>query len=299
MATHLTDWIKQETTKNTFSAKRKFGHTARVVHKATNEQGVLKMIDKSKVSPETIEQLRVESSLSFTEKGLPEIRAIFENDNYFSFVKRYQEGIHWQTYVDTLSDTDFYAHLPKALLQLVELLHKVHQKGYLHGDIKPSNVLINANSPIDFQMELIDFGLSFTIGAKKEANHPFSLGFAPPELMLNKLELANETTDFYSLAISIYTLITGEIPLVHPNPELFINLQLTHPLIQNSKIPKSVFELIEKMTQKPQFSIPPNQMEVETVEEILKTSIKQRLNYLELRDYLSNMEIKKKWFKFR
>jgi serine/threonine protein kinase len=117
--------------------------------------------------------------------------------------------------------------------------------------------------------------------------------------MLNKLELANETTDFYSLAISIYTLITGEIPLVHPNPELFINLQLTHPLIQNSKIPKSVFELIEKMTQKPQFSIPPNQMEVETVEEILKTSIKQRLNYLELRDYLSNMEIKKKWFKFR
>lgn len=299
MNTQINDWKRVEDTTESDTYKRKFSEIHRVIHVETGELGILKLVDKTKVTPEIVDQLRMESLLSFNVKGLPSVLAIFENEHYFSFVKRYQKGVRWKDYTDTLSDKEFFCHLPLALLQLIEILHIVHLKGFAHGDIKPTNILINANSSTDFQMELIDFGMSYKVGESKADKIPFSLGFAAPELILNRLELTNETTDFYSLAITIYVLVSGKIPLAHPNPEVFINLQLTHPLMPDSKIPKSVFTLIEKMTFKPMFPLPPHLMEEKKLVEMLLESIDKRLNYNALEIYLNNLEIKKKWFKYR
>lgn len=281
------------------SYQRKFGETHFVKHKETGEKGVLKLIRKDTVSAEMLTYLKQEAFLSFEEKGLPEILCVFENETYFSFVKRFQEGIAWKTYCNTLSDKSFYAHLPLALAQIIDVLHKVHEKGFIHGDIKPSNILIQANSPTDFQMELIDFGMSFPIGFIPNDKLPFSLGFAPPELLLNRLDLADETTDFFALGITMYNVITNEIPLAHPNPELFINLQLTHPILRNSKIPQSVFEIIAQMTQKPSFKLPPNQIANEELNLLVRESMAKRLKYSALRDAFANLKIKKTLFGFR
>lgn len=281
------------------SHKRKFGETHFVQHEITEEKGVLKLIQKEGLSEKILARLRVESTLSFEEKGLPEILCTFENEHYFSFVKRYQEGILWKEYVDQLSNKDFYRHLPKAIAQLIELLHIVHQKGYIHGDIKPSNILIHALSPDDFQLALIDFGLSFPIGKINHEKLSFPLGYAAPELILGQLDLANETTDFYSLGITIYNLITDTIPLAHIHPEIFVNLQLTHPIPENSKIPKSVSTLLEKMTAKATFPLPPNRLSSEKINELLIAGIQERENYETLLKEWNSLEIKKKWFKYR
>lgn len=279
--------------------KRKFGETYMVEHEITGEKGVLKLIQKEGLSETMLTRLRIESTVSFKEKGLPEILCCFENERYFSFIKRYQEGILWQKYVDLLSDKDFYRHLPKAVSQLLELLHIVHQKGFIHGDVKPSNILIHALSPDEFQLELIDFGLCFPIGKINHAKLSFPLGYAAPELILGHLDVANETTDFYSLGITIYNLITDTIPLAHINPEIFVNLQLTHPIPVSSKIPKSVFTLIVKMTAKAIFPLPPNRLSREKVQALLIEGIEQRESYEVLLQEWRSLEIKKRWLKYR
>lgn len=288
----IADFIKIDGTQ---THQRKFGETHFVQHRETGEKGVLKLLKKENLSENLLSQLKREAQLSFSEKGLPEILATYENDTYFSFVKRYQSGIPWKEYCDTLSDKDFYAHLPKAVVQLLSLLHSIHEKGFIHGDVKPSNILIQAYSPTDFQLELIDFGMSFPIGFQTDEKLPFSLGFSAPEILLNHLELANETTDFFALGITIYNLFTGKIPLAHPNPELFINLQLTHPIPKHSHIPKSVFTLIEKMTVKPNFALPPNQLSKEEIKVLLLESINNRLNYKYLISKFKGLNLKRKW----
>lgn len=278
---------------------RKFGSTFLVKHKTSNALGVLKLIKKDSVTNEVLEQLKIEASISFQEKGLPEILCEFENANYFSFVKRYQEGILWKEYADSLSKRDFFAHLPLAVCQIIEILHKVHQQGWLHGDIKPSNILINAKSPLDFQMELIDFGMSFKIGQQPSCKLPFSLGFSPPEIMLNRRDLTDETTDFYSLGITIINLITGEIPLKHTNPELFINLQLTHPIFRPNHIPSSIWNIISKMVVKPSFPMPPNQLSDDEIKSSITATLNERLNYDYLLSTWEKIEIKKGLFGFK
>lgn len=278
------------------SAGRKFGKTYLVEHQTTQAKGILKLIPKAGIEVELLQQLKQEATFSFSEKGLPEIWCSFENENYFSFVKKYQEGILWEEYINQISKKDFYRHLPLAVVQLIELLQKVHQSGWLHGDIKPSNVLIQANSPTDFQMEIIDFGMSFRLGQQPNFKLPFSLGFSAPELLLNHRDIANETTDFYSLGITILNLITGEIPLQHPNPELFINLQLTHPILRPHSVPKSLWEVIQPMVIKPVFPLPPNQMEEREVTQLLSDALSKRPNDVTLLEAWKKIEIKKGLF---
>nr|WP_275440529.1 protein kinase [Vibrio sp. Of7-15] len=63
-----------------------------------------------------------------------------------------------------LSFSSDQAHLFLSLLpQLVRAIDHVHQQGWIHGDIKPSNVMYLAN---EHKIQLIDFGSCLSIGTK-------------------------------------------------------------------------------------------------------------------------------------
>jgi serine/threonine protein kinase len=114
------------------------------------------------------------------------------------------------------------------------------------------------------------------------------LGFAAPELLLNRLSIVNQSTDIYALGILIWRLYTGELPLTHPNPSIFTNLQLTHPLPNDSSIPKRLFPILEKMTVKHQFQLPPNKMGRNEVDELLSKAMLQR--YTNLTEVLNDIQ---------
>ncbi len=86
------------------------------------------------------------------------------------------------------------------LKQLVEILYVVHQKGFVHRDIKPTNIL---RKP-DGQLVLIDFG-----------NGPdtVSAGYTPPEQADGK---AVPQSDFFALGRTFVHLLTGKHPIDLP-----------------------------------------------------------------------------------
>ena len=106
--------------------------------------------------------------------------------------------------------------LPEALAisyitQVGAAVKAVHQKGLLHRDIKPQNIILRQNTQ---EVVLIDFGIAreFTPGVTQSHTNMVSDGYAPPEQYFAQGKYT-PATDVYGLAATLYTLLTGQVPM--------------------------------------------------------------------------------------
>lgn len=103
------------------------------------------------------------------------------------------------------------------ILQVGQALEHMHNKGLLHLDIKPDNIVMAAGKPV-----LVDFGLAAPMYSIASGyTHGYS---APEQCLSNPLD---GTADLYSLAATYYTLLTGVIP--QPSIHRLYNDQLKPP----------------------------------------------------------------------
>jgi len=94
--------------------------------------------------------------------------------------------------------------------QVGDGLRVIHQKGRLHRDIKPQNIMVRANTQ---EAVLIDFGIAREFLPDVTQTHTAILtpGFAPIEQYDDQAR-RGEFTDVYALAATLSALITGENP---------------------------------------------------------------------------------------
>lgn len=276
-------------------AVRKFGEVFLVEDKTTGEPAILKVVKKRKGSELICERIRQEATFSFQEDGLPTTIGFEESDEEILFIRDFVDGIPLDTYWDDLKRRQ---RLP-FVINLLQLLHPIFESlkshGVVHCDLKPGNILIETTEN-GIKVHVIDFGLAIRKQDLENRSILFPLGFAAPELLLNHLDLIDSTTDIYALGITIWRLYTGRLPLEHPNPSVFTNLQLTHPLPEHSDLPKRIFNVLLKMTHKHSFELPPNRMKQEDVRMALKNAIAQRpQNLQEVIDDLEEIP-KRNWW---
>jgi len=94
-------------------------------------------------------------------------------------------------------------HILEIFFKIAEVVCKIHKKGIIHCDLKPSNILIDIRGNI----RIIDFGASL----KKKEKVEFvkvSDGYSPIEIYSEKVEI-DERTDVYSLAALLYFMLCG------------------------------------------------------------------------------------------
>lgn len=104
--------------------------------------------------------------------------------------------------------------LLSALITIETLLE---EKGILHRDINPNNVMIDKSDNV----YLIDFGIAKRIDGPSltvtEAIHgPFTPGYAPHEQFSNMKLQQDVRTDLFQIGVTIYEYCTGENPFVKP-----------------------------------------------------------------------------------
>jgi serine/threonine protein kinase len=236
---------------------RKFGTVFLVRNILTGELGILKSIKKETNNLHLQERIRKEAEFSFDFSELPKTIEIVENGDEIFIVKTYFPGITLDEYWAKIKARKRLIILKEIIEKLVPIFNELIVQQVVHCDLKSSNIIIN-ETPDGMTVALIDFGLALHLNEENNRSTLFPLGYAAPELLLNRLDLVDQRTDLFALGIIIWRLFDGKLPLTHPNPSIFTNLQLTYPLPDSSELPKGIYPLLSKMCSKHTFRTSPN-----------------------------------------
>jgi len=131
---------------------------------------------------------------------------------------------------------------------VAEALSYAHQRGVIHRDIKPGNILFDDESlPI-----LTDFGIAKILETNESTLTGTGLGVGTPEYMAPEQWLgeASPATDQYALGVVLYELITGQKPYSADTPAAVAILQATEPLKAPSRLVTSIPDRVEKVLYK-------------------------------------------------
>jgi predicted ATPase/signal transduction histidine kinase len=99
-------------------------------------------------------------------------------------------------------------------IQITAALGQVHQQGIIHKDVNPSNIIWNASSG---QLKIIDFGIATRLSSesptlKDPGLLEGTLPYVSPEQTGRMNRRLDYRTDFYSLGVTLYELLTGQLP---------------------------------------------------------------------------------------
>ncbi len=181
-----------------------------------------------------------------------------ENGRYY-IVSDYIAGRSLDKVVQSLLKHKRVMQLDQALhiiAQLADGLAYTHEAGVLHGNLKPTNVLIQRNNPspkpgqVSFQAWLSDFSLSMIPNAGVQAAKTDISGILPylsPEQC--KGSDSDGRSDIYGLGVLLYLLLTGRVPFEITSPtEAIMRHALENPLpVEQLRagLPERVIEIVQ------------------------------------------------------
>ncbi len=141
-------------------------------------------------------------------------------------------------------------------LKIVDILAEIHSAGVIHKDINLSNIVYN---PQTKQVKIIDFGISTVV---TQENPPLknpqilegTLAYISPEQTGRMNRAVDYRTDFYSVGVSFYELLTGQIPFTATDAMELVHCHLAKqplsPQQHKPNIPQVISNLVMKLMAK-------------------------------------------------
>jgi len=144
-------------------------------------------------------------------------------------------------------------------LQVAKGLSKAHEKGIVHRDVKPANIMISDDGVV----KILDFGLAKLTGQTRITKTATTMGtvaYMSPEQ--SRGETVDQRTDIWSLGVILYQMITGQLPfngeyeqaviysILNDDPESIDNLRTDVPAELQKVVLKSLQKDAEKRYQK-------------------------------------------------
>ena len=134
-------------------------------------------------------------------------------------------------------------------------LMALHDKGYIHRDLDPSNIMITH----DRKVKIIDFGIAKQLTSLNTQDQQLTstgqfigkAAYAAPELVLGDVHSQNRTTDIYAVGIMLFQFVVGTLPFEGTMAEL-IDQQLKAKMPLKMVPFKAIRRIIEKATAKKQ-----------------------------------------------
>lgn len=136
--------------------------------------------------------------------------------------------------------------------QVLDALSHAHERGIIHRDVKPQNVIITPRG----KAKLTDFGIARDAAATTRTfagtNVIGSVHYISPEQARG--DNATAGSDIYSCAIMLYEMLTGSVPFSGDNSVAValkhLQEEIIPPIQVNSKIPRALSDVVVKAAAK-------------------------------------------------
>lgn len=139
------------------------------------------------------------------------------------------------------------------MTNILDGLQALHDKGFLHRDVDPTNIMIDK----DGNLKLIDFGICKKQNMLNTQDKGLTIAgvfmgkvdYASPELVIGDVVHQNASTDIYSLGIMLFLLCTGHLPFTGTSNEV-LAAHLRKPIPVNEIDIKPYRKIVAKATAK-------------------------------------------------
>lgn len=167
-------------------------------------------------------------------------------------VMEYIDGITLKEYLDQRKDIRW-KEAVHFTVQILRALQHAHDKGIVHRDIKPQNIMLLSDGTI----KVTDFGIARLtrneVKPAAEGNKAIgSVHYISPEQA--RAEITDEKTDLYSVGIMLYEMLTGCLPFEADNAVSVAIMQMQSeakaPHLINPEIPEGLEQITLKAMQK-------------------------------------------------
>jgi serine/threonine protein kinase len=234
------------------------GHVFKAEHKLLGRIEAIKVLPKSKSTPEAVAafQREIRAQAQLDHPNLVRISyADFEGDTYF-FVTEYVPGTDLRKLVRKNGPLP-YSIAATIVSQAAEGLHYAHRRGLVHRDVKPGNLLVTPEG----RTKITDLGLAWFLMEEIEATKPAGRGhtlvgtadYLAPETIRQPDKIL-PVSDVYSLGCTLYYAVTGKVPFPGGTTAEKIRRHLDetplNPLHFSPDLPKGFCDAIAAMMDK-------------------------------------------------
>ena len=107
-------------------------------------------------------------------------------------------------------------------------LGKAHQRGLVHKDVKPANILVNC---ADGRTRLTGFGIASRLPRERQAPEPpeviaGTLAYMAPEQTGRMNRSIDSRSDLYALGVTFYQMLTGRLPFSAADPMEWVHCHI-------------------------------------------------------------------------
>ncbi len=228
----------------------------RAIRESDHEPVILKVLKQDYPTPQELVRYRTEYQItqSLHLAGVPKVYDLQKYQNTLVIVLEDFGGESLKIWMhqSRFSIREFL----ESAIAATEILGQIHSSNIIHKDINPFNIVLNRNTG---NLKIIDFGISTQLKQENKTLKNIkqlegTLAYISPEQTGRMNRSLDYRTDFYSLGVTFYELLTNELPfqttdaleLVHCH----IAKQPKYPSEMNREIPQILSDIVMKLMAK-------------------------------------------------
>lgn len=194
------------------------------------------------------ENIRKELAVWKQLRGLGNIISVVELDrfeDYVYVVSDFAEGGSLENWFKQNKKAESEVQAVEIVTQILQGLENLHEKGFVHRDLKPDNLLI-----MNGKLCLADFGISREVKTHSRATGTAgTIEYMPPEAF-EKNPPVSPQIDLWAVGVILQKLLTGELPFPHEMPALMFAILQSEPEPMPESVSLGLRAIVKKALQK-------------------------------------------------